>query len=414
MLDRRRLGVLAFLIIVVPIFAIPPVDRGGLIGRDILPMGGILSPRGGILEVRSVYGGRKKRYIIEQRAKKQCCREKICLSIMGEILDKDCKCKKCPTGVPALDGKSCQNDCPQGSCFDLHLQGLANLHVLGQEVNSEGGCCPKGQKPSPRGENCEADKSQGDETKRKGKCKGDTVLDPKHGPQDAAAENPVCAIDDQKDCKPPKVAATRPEGKENDATYKVKCGDPDPNKRAKCDPKIHYVDVYVTDDGIVTETCKRNRQYKEKKRNKVNDLKSKLKEKWKTDKPARDKKEQERKDNVKKLAQKNKEIQENIEKQQKIDKDNEKKRRQVGKCMPVTALMAGIDFVMKRKRDGEVNPYDMTTDYFDEDFIEKSNDVLNIWPSDLDIGQYGDVDVNAEAWMKHWEEIASAHDLTTK
>jgi hypothetical protein len=50
----------------------------------------------------------------QKRADGQYCRERICLSVVGEIMDKNWKCKKCPTGVPAIDGKTCQDDCPSG------------------------------------------------------------------------------------------------------------------------------------------------------------------------------------------------------------------------------------------------------------------------------------------------------------
>lgn len=51
---------------------------------------------------------------LQKRADNQCCKDKFCLSLLGEILDKNCKCKKCTTGVPTLDGKDCQKECPSG------------------------------------------------------------------------------------------------------------------------------------------------------------------------------------------------------------------------------------------------------------------------------------------------------------
>jgi hypothetical protein len=94
--------------------AIPSIEHDALDDRGILPLGGVLDPSAQHLEIRGVVGGRKTRYILEREEKKKCCRKKLCLSVMGEILDKDCKCKKCPTGVPALDGRSCQDACPAG------------------------------------------------------------------------------------------------------------------------------------------------------------------------------------------------------------------------------------------------------------------------------------------------------------
>ena len=176
----------------------------------------------------------------------------ISACILEERSSKTANARKCPTGVPSLDGKSCNPDCPEGeralSCFTA----VYSHSELGQEKNDQGGCCPKGQKPKPGGDACECPagqkpKATGDgceddpEKKRKSKCPGTTVLDPKEG-QDPDTPNPKCQIDDEADCKKPKIPATRPEGKENDASYKVDCAEPDkdPNKRAKC-PKTHYV-----------------------------------------------------------------------------------------------------------------------------------------------------------------------------
>jgi len=69
------------------------------------------------LEIRGVYGGRKRRYIIEKAKPGSCphkCKEKpICLPTFGEII-KDCRCQKCLTGVPDPRGNFCQETCPEG------------------------------------------------------------------------------------------------------------------------------------------------------------------------------------------------------------------------------------------------------------------------------------------------------------
>jgi hypothetical protein len=62
---------------------------------SVLPFGAIDNPGSEHLVIRGVVGGRKKRYVIERQEKKKCCREKMCLSLKAEIMDKDCKCKKC-------------------------------------------------------------------------------------------------------------------------------------------------------------------------------------------------------------------------------------------------------------------------------------------------------------------------------
>jgi hypothetical protein len=97
------------------ILALPSLDHTSFDdARKLRALGSMRDPSIGDLVIRGVHGGRKKRYVIERQDNRKCCRGKICLSVMGEILDKDCKCRKCPTGVPALDGKICQDNCPDG------------------------------------------------------------------------------------------------------------------------------------------------------------------------------------------------------------------------------------------------------------------------------------------------------------
>lgn len=94
--------------------SMPSFDHGVFDDGALLPLGGILAPRSEPIEIRGVYGGRKKRYIVEREETSKCCREKvICFPSIGQIL-KDCKCQKCPTGFPALGGTSCQDNCPEG------------------------------------------------------------------------------------------------------------------------------------------------------------------------------------------------------------------------------------------------------------------------------------------------------------
>lgn len=98
--------------------SMPSFDHGSFDSGSILPLGGMLNTRPQPLEIRGVYGGRKKRYIVERDEPNACsseCRNKpLCLPTLGQII-KDCKCQQCPTGVPALDGKSCQDNCPDGT-----------------------------------------------------------------------------------------------------------------------------------------------------------------------------------------------------------------------------------------------------------------------------------------------------------
>jgi hypothetical protein len=98
--------------------AMPSSNDNGLDLRAILPMNGMLNPRSEPLEIRGVYGGKKKRYIIETRAPRQCCEKKKCKPTIGEFLNDDCKCAKCPAGkFPSKDGRSCLDRCPEGMCF---------------------------------------------------------------------------------------------------------------------------------------------------------------------------------------------------------------------------------------------------------------------------------------------------------
>jgi hypothetical protein len=98
-------------------FSMPSFDHGSFDDGSLLAFGSVLHPRSEPYEIRGVYGGRKKRFIVEREEPSSCskeCKEKIiCMPTIGMIL-KDCKCQKCPTGVPTIDGKSCQDDCPQG------------------------------------------------------------------------------------------------------------------------------------------------------------------------------------------------------------------------------------------------------------------------------------------------------------
>ena len=99
----------------------PPFNHGSFDSGSILPLGGVLNVRSEPLEIRGVYGGRRKLYIVERDEDSACCKEKvICLPTLGQII-KDCKCQKCDKGVPALGGSSCQDNCPEGASKLLNL-----------------------------------------------------------------------------------------------------------------------------------------------------------------------------------------------------------------------------------------------------------------------------------------------------
>ncbi|KAF2749770.1 hypothetical protein M011DRAFT_456536 [Sporormia fimetaria CBS 119925] len=355
-------------------------------------MGTLRNPTVGNLVIRGVSGGRRKRYIIKREEDRLCCRDKLCPSVLGQILDRDCSCKKCPTGVPALDGRTCQENCPQG-----------------QAKNDKGGCYPIGQRPNAAGNGCNDDP----DTSRKGKCPAGQALDPKWGHQDPNTPNPKCAIDDEKHYARPKVPSTRPDGKETDASYKVECGDPDPNNRVKCNPKTHYVDVWVDTKGKANERCEQNKGYRERKRNKPKELRQRLKERWEKEKPDREKKESERKENRRKLEDHYRKFEAEKKEREKIQDEKDRKKARMGKCVPVVALLIGARENTGRVKRDEEHPYDWTSDYFDECFM-LSDERLLAWPEGLSVNEIQyvtDAGVDADAWMRSWEHIAAASDL---
>lgn len=92
-----------------------PSSNDGLDLNGLLPLNGMLSPRSEPLEIRGVYGGRKKRYIVERAAPTCCSNNKKCNAAIGEYLDNSCKCKKCGPGkFPTADGRLCADRCPDG------------------------------------------------------------------------------------------------------------------------------------------------------------------------------------------------------------------------------------------------------------------------------------------------------------
>lgn len=106
-----------------------PSSNDGLDLDAILPLHGMLSPRSEPLEVRGVYGGRKKRYIVERAAPTCCTNNMKCNATTGEHLDNDCKCTKCKTGnFPTTDGRSCTDKCPHGG-KSVHFF-FAESHLL--------------------------------------------------------------------------------------------------------------------------------------------------------------------------------------------------------------------------------------------------------------------------------------------
>lgn len=92
----QYLTVLCFL--VPHIFCSPSITARDFNGLNLFPYGTVKIPSTGHLEIRGIIQGRKKKYIFKREEPgRACCREKLCLSLLGEILDRDCKCQKCST-----------------------------------------------------------------------------------------------------------------------------------------------------------------------------------------------------------------------------------------------------------------------------------------------------------------------------
>ena len=96
-------ALIPLLIFINPKSAIPSSSYSDIDNDALLALGGTVFLRAEPLEICGVYNGRKKRYIVDRDERRKCCRDKICLSVMGEILDKDPK-GKCP-GDTVLDPK---------------------------------------------------------------------------------------------------------------------------------------------------------------------------------------------------------------------------------------------------------------------------------------------------------------------
>jgi hypothetical protein len=148
----RALGLLASLLHAIS--AMPSFDHGSFNDGSLLTFGSILHPRSEPFEIRGVYGGRKKRYIVEREAPSSCskeCKEKvICLPTLGNII-KDCKCQKCPTGVPALDGKSCQENCAKGTITVRMLMTSPNTTIQEKRRTRMAVVARLARNPSPLG-----------------------------------------------------------------------------------------------------------------------------------------------------------------------------------------------------------------------------------------------------------------------
>jgi hypothetical protein len=105
----------------------PSIDYGSFDDGSLLPLGSMLHARSEPIEIRGVYGGRKKRYIIERDETAKACRRK-CSSDADKLKktmcllpkmwsSKKCKCIKC-----ALGRKTCDDECPKGTAMILDIK----------------------------------------------------------------------------------------------------------------------------------------------------------------------------------------------------------------------------------------------------------------------------------------------------
>ncbi|KAF2790970.1 hypothetical protein K505DRAFT_389909 [Melanomma pulvis-pyrius CBS 109.77] len=293
------------------------------------------------------------------------------------------------------NGRACEDRCKK-RCKGRRIKDPTNC----QRCIS----CVSGTNPDPLHITCI---NNDEDKKRKGNCPDDKILDPKEGPQklDADPKDVKCAIDDEKNCKPPKIPETRPNGKENDVSFKPQCVDVDENDKTKCDDKQQFMKTTVGPDGKAKRTCKPTSQYENKKKNRWEKLKDKFKKRWEDKKDERAKKDEERKTRRTDIDDKKKRKEKEVE-------DKKKKKIKTYRCGMATAMVAGQEIAglipTKRlaRRDGEgqeIDSYmDMTACYFDADFVD-SDEFLDYWPSDINVDDI-EIKVDEDAYMKAFEE----------
>jgi hypothetical protein len=249
-------------------------------------------------------------------------------------------------------------------------------------------------KPDPTRTVCiKDDASEENDKQRKGNCPGDSVLDRKEGPQkmDVDVKDLKCAIDDEKDCKPPTVPETRPNGLENNASFKPKCLDLKEDDKTTCDADQQYTEVLIGPDGKAKRSCRPTRQYEAKKRNRWQNMKDKFRQRWNERKEERAKKDEERE--ARRQA-----IQDGNQKKEKEAGDKKKKKEKSYKCGMVTALLDGRNIkdllpirrdLAPREDNSNIDSYmDMTTCWFDEGFVN-DDAFLDFFPQDVNVDDIG-------------------------
>jgi len=235
----------------------------------------------------------------------------------------------------------------------------------------------------------DGDADEDDDESKDSKCEDDTIPDPREGPQqtDVEAKDLKCTIDDRNNCKAPQIPETRPDGKENDSSFKPRCLNSDEKDKTTCDAKQQFMEITASPDGKAKKTCRPTRKYERKKKERIRKLEDKFRDLWESRKADRAKKDQEKKERKQKAEEERKQ-------QEKTAEDKKKKKAKSYKCGMTTAMVAGQEIAglipaNTAGSKGTIKSYmDMTACYFDAEFVD-SDEFLGYWPSDVKVDDIG-------------------------
>ncbi|KAF2492544.1 hypothetical protein BU16DRAFT_541363 [Lophium mytilinum] len=310
----------------------------------------------------TIHNGRKINFKLISRAPKNqhCCKDgkqakKECQGIWKSD---ECKCNPCKKGEHADNTKSfCLKDgedCP-GDQTKTDKTGCVCKDDT-KKVNDGNGKCDLDNDSCPDDQELGLDKRCSCKDKKlvpdrvtgrcevsdkKGQCKDGQILDPAEGYQDKSKKNPVCIDDRDSKCPKGQIA---PSPSDDDRTNpNPACGkEPDEKDKAKC-KNGEYVFVTVS-DGNAHESCKKTREFDNKKKDKAKSILDDRAKKRKHD------------DDEKKKKQK--------------DFDDKKKNR-MSKCLLYVPLG------MSDLKVYEVSPASWTTGFFTEEFIQDDDMLSN-------------------------------------
>ncbi|KAH7110859.1 hypothetical protein B0J11DRAFT_586061 [Dendryphion nanum] len=202
---------------------------------------------------------------------------------------------------------------------------------------------------------------------------------PQKGAQNKDTPNPVCQIDDEKDCQKPKTPGTPLKGTEQGKSYNPGCTKTgDEKDKPQCPKKTHYRHVHVRQDGTTDE-------------------------KWLTgamkvqraEKVPREVELKEEKERIEKDTKEWDAIRE---------RDDRMRWRKVG-CGFAGAFVESA--VTKQLPGGLGDPMDLTGSNFSEEFVIDDPDFLKYhWPAGVDIDKVTKVTedgIDREAYVERWE-----------